>query len=82
MSAPDVSHRDDVRERLSSVERDRAAEGRYPYDGEWLSKPEIDQRVARRQRQSFLHLMQLLALFVAMACTGLLLLAVLTAVCY
>ena len=77
-----MSHGDDVRETLSVVERDRAAEGRYPYDGEWLSKQEIDQRIARRERLSFQRLMQLLALFVAITVAGLVLLVVLAAICY
>jgi hypothetical protein len=77
-----VSHGEDVRERLSVVEGDRAAEGRYPYDGEWLSKEEIDQRIARRARLSLLRLIQMSVLFVVMTLAGLVLLVLLIGICY
>jgi hypothetical protein len=75
-------HEEDVRERLSIVEGERAAEGLYPYDGEWLSKEEIDQRIARRERLSLLRVIQMSALFVGLTLGGLVLLVVLIAICY
>ena len=75
-------HEDEVRRRLSIIERDRAAEGRYPYDGEWLSKAEIDERILQRQKASFRRLMQVVGVLAAMTLGGLVLLIVLIAMCY
>ena len=77
-----MSDGDDVRERLSFVERNRAMEGLYPYDGQWLSKEEIDQRIARSQRRSFVRLLQVGALLVVMTVVGLVMLSFLVALCY
>ena len=71
-----------VTEALRRAMQARLDAGRLPYDGHWVTLPEMQQAILDERKRARVHAIELVLFFCLILFTSYLVIAVVTAICY